>query len=829
MAGVVLAWVNGTALDYAGWSTASMAIAILITRIASRFSGIQFPQAWSVLTIGALLATASAWAFKSDPRWSIAIAAMAMSLTAIAVLMTSERDKIRFSSFACFMVANVAGILFAIRELFEINGSSACIGLLSVSSAVTLAMGWRSGKARYVVGSMAVAQFAGLVFCNYQLARGSVFEFGTHFILLQIAISATLCIASSILGFGAFVRPTVSLNVVCLTLLSLGWYGISLSTDLDSFGPVVYFVAIVLTFGACLTGVWFRESRWGLDVDLLVYLTGICGVVCLMQCLDPDPTQLLWTSTLIFAAYCLLSSFLWRASDRIRECVNKLGLLRLIEPMPAAIEVVFANTLMAMLVAALGLMAQFSCESQSLRFVSSQAIFAAGIAVGFLARYQDMRMITFAAMNGFKDDSVHWSLNGAGTLRIIALVLGVAAATAFGWHFCDISVTKPTSRLALLGLSLAIVGAIYGFGLVKWVGMKLDWQAAALRLMPSLVIAATSCVLVCLYAESRGPFATNISNVAIVLTLVISGLLCLAAALLPGQDPFDLSEKGRTTYIYAIELLLVLLVVHMRIVFPWLFSGWVQRVWPLVVVCLSFAGLAASEYARRRRVAVLEVPLRRTGALLPLMPVLAYWVLPSDISYGASLLSATFAYASFGYLRKSTLYWGVSILFANASLWTILQDFRFSFVQHPQLWVIPPALCVLVIVQIMRQQMARTQITAARYMATTSIYVSSTAELFLHGISEAPWMPIVLACISIVGILFGIGARIRALLWLGMLFLCVAMFSIVWHAAVDLDQTWVWYATGIVMGVFILGVFAMFEKRRESLKRLVSTIQTWDD
>jgi hypothetical protein len=33
---------------------------------------------------------------------------------------------------------------------------------------------------------------------------------------------------------------------------------------------------------------------------------------------------------------------------------------------------------------------------------------------------------------------------------------------------------------------------------------------------------------------------------------------------------------------------------------------------------------------------------------------------------------------------------------------------------------------------------------------------------------------------------------------------------------VDLEQTWVWYASGIVLGVAILTLFAVFEKRRKT-------------
>ena len=40
------------------------------------------------------------------------------------------------------------------------------------------------------------------------------------------------------------------------------------------------------------------------------------------------------------------------------------------------------------------------------------------------------------------------------------------------------------------------------------------------------------------------------------------------------------------------------------------------------------------------------------------------------------------------------------------------------------------------------------------------------------------------------------------------------LFSMIWYAAVDLQQTWVWYASGIVLGVAVLALFAYLEKRK---------------
>ena len=65
------------------------------------------------------------------------------------------------------------------------------------------------------------------------------------------------------------------------------------------------------------------------------------------------------------------------------------------------------------------------------------------------------------------------------------------------------------------------------------------------------------------------------------------------------------------------------------------------------------------------------------------------------------------------------------------------------------------------------------------------IYVSSTADIFINGVADAPWLPAVLAGLSIVGVLAGILLRVRAFLYLGTAFLVVALMTIIWHAAIQ--------------------------------------------
>ncbi len=87
---------------------------------------------------------------------------------------------------------------------------------------------------------------------------------------------------------------------------------------------------------------------------------------------------------------------------------------------------------------------------------------------------------------------------------------------------------------------------------------------------------------------------------------------------------------------------------------------------------------------------------------------------------------------------------------------------------------------------------------------------------------------LVLGGLSLVGIFAGIMLRVRAFLFLGTSFLVLAITTVIWHAAVDLDQTWIWYATGIVVGVAIVVLFAVFEKRRQDVLHLVEKLKTWE-
>ncbi len=107
------------------------------------------------------------------------------------------------------------------------------------------------------------------------------------------------------------------------------------------------------------------------------------------------------------------------------------------------------------------------------------------------------------------------------------------------------------------------------------------------------------------------------------------------------------------------------------------------------------------------------------------------------------------------------------------------------------------------------------------------IYVASTADLYIAGVGNSVWLPVVLALLAVAGVLAGIHLRVKAFLFLGISFLLVDILTMIWHAAVGLAHTWVWWASGVVLGMLILALFAVFEKRRNDVLRLLEEIRRW--
>jgi hypothetical protein len=326
--------------------------------------------------------------------------------------------------------------------------------------------------------------------------------------------------------------------------------------------------------------------------------------------------------------------------------------------------------------------------------------------------------------------------------------------------------------------------------------------------------------------------------------LALVGLMAagISFAIVPGRDPLGLSESGRILYVYAAEALLALLCLHFRLTVPEIFRlGIFVRYWTFLIMVVAFLGVGLSEFFGRRGLRVLAEPLQRTGVFLPLLPILTFWVVPLARAqheqladpdpygkYAALWFLVGALYGTVAFVRQSSRFALIAGLTVNAGLWALLYRHQVSFLVHPQMWLIPLALILLVAEHLNRDRLSEQQSSASRYLALVILYVSSTADMYIVGLGNSVIWPLVLALLSVVGVLAGILLRVRAFLYLGVTFLFVVIFSMIWHAAVGRGQMWLWWVSGIVLGAAIITLFAIFEQRRNDVLRVIEEIRKWD-
>jgi hypothetical protein len=159
-------------------------------------------------------------------------------------------------------------------------------------------------------------------------------------------------------------------------------------------------------------------------------------------------------------------------------------------------------------------------------------------------------------------------------------------------------------------------------------------------------------------------------------------------------------------------------------------------------------------------------------------------------------------------------------------LWVQWSHWGWGFVDHPQLWLIPIALAALVAEHLDRRRLSDAQRLAVRYLALSVIYVSSTTEFWQH-IGQSALLPLVTIVLAVLGVLVGILLRERSFLYLGFTFLVVVIGRMIVYAAFEQKHIWIFWASCIVLGMAIIALFALFEKRRNDVLASVERFKQW--
>ncbi len=567
------------------------------------------------------------------------------------------------------------------------------------------------------------------------------------------------------------------------------------------------FSAVALMF-ACL---WDRHARYAVAG---LYLLGLVAAGRALRRLDLQPDVLTWALMLVIAAYSILTSFIWKSRAAFIAIADRLRIPKRTETDNPGLNWLGAfNASLAFIIVLVGFWSVINFASWPMRLAGALAVGAQLFAFVMLAQ-GDKRSL--------------W--------QRVALLMFAIGAVYLGWSWLvpNLSGTWLNRAVVLMIVMFGVI-ALYGIGTDRASLRDSGWTREARRFIPWLAGTGALSLFFVLATEVTqqnefGSVHINLTALAVVGgTLISASVMCIYFAVRPQHDPLELSESGRMKYVYVAEVLLALLFMHIRLTMPWLFTGFFERYWPLVILFIAFIGVGISEVLRRQGVLVVARPVERTGAFLPLLPVIGFWMVDSRVDYSMLLFIIGLLYATLSILRRSFGFGILAALAGNGGLWYLLhQTASYGFFRHPQMWLIPVALSVLVAAYLNRDRFTEEQMAGIRYVTLMMIYVSSTSDIFINGVAESPWLPLALAGLSLVGILCGILLRVRAFLFLGVTFLLIAIISMIWYASDNLGWTWLWWVAGIVTGALIIFTFALFEKKRGEMLQVLEDLRGWE-
>ncbi|XZE54702.1 hypothetical protein SH139x_000680 [Planctomycetaceae bacterium SH139] len=416
---------------------------------------------------------------------------------------------------------------------------------------------------------------------------------------------------------------------------------------------------------------------------------------------------------------------------------------------------------------------------------------------------------------GLERDARPWWLLATMRLWIAAVIITPAAL----WVAANVLGLDRQRWRGGLRLAAGLGAALAAFALPL-----IFWQEAMLRGTSQLALVPLPLVIGVAFLIGAG---------AVVAAIV--GLLRPAElSVLPA-----LSDQQRRIALYLAQALGGLAWLHIYLCKPDLLLVGLRPYWPYIVMGLAFLSAGLAEWGRRREDKVVGQTMRQTTLFLPLIPVIGFWLSAGEmdwtfggqrVSYAFFLVVAAIFYGGLAVLwRQDRLPRVAGIILANAALWVVLvQNPGFGFLAHPQLWLIPPAVCVLAAAQLERRRLAPQVLVTIRYAATLVIYVSSTADIMFGEIGSSLLGPMLLILLALLGMVAGVVLRTRAFLYLGTMFILVGVLSMVWHAGQAIDQNWPWWVFGITMGILILGGLMAIEKNKAQLQQWVRRLNAWD-
>ena len=425
--------------------------------------------------------------------------------------------------------------------------------------------------------------------------------------------------------------------------------------------------------------------------------------------------------------------------------------------------------------------------------------------------------------------------------RYATFIAGALLAATIGWAWLPVGDVNLLNQTVVLMVAAVAMVFVSGVVLPRLLDEENPWVKAGRKMLADFAGIAAIALTLTLVQEAflfdpdtGAPMAVwAVVVVTAAMASMIVGLIALAVS--PRHDPLGMTDEGSTLYVYAAEVLGGLIALHLWLTEPQLFQlGIMEQYWMLIVIGIAFAGAGLSEWFQRLGLPVLSKPLANTAALLPLVPAIGYWI-PIDIEPASALAGnspavwfcASLFYAVLASTQRSRFYSLLALGTLAAAFCLLWQRMELGLTEHVQLYGIPIGIAILLAEQIHHRELKSSVASTMRYIALTCIYLTSSAE-FLWELGESIWLPLTLIGLSIVGILAGIFLRIRSFVIVGFTSMALVLGALVYYAAVDQRQAWVFAVALLALGIPTLGFFMVFEKKKTQILAAANRFWNWE-
>lgn len=813
----------GTWPSFAALAVAALAIGIYLRQSAERWWG-QGLGAVAVALVPLLAAAAHVY----EPHWPwisyhVLLTGWLLIAGALATLACYDRDR-------SFAVRGASVLLSVVVALNLINGWSDPIAwwptLLNLASlAFVVALGTYRRQQGFAYASVVLSiMTATQWWLEYWPQTATHWFDGIAVNLLAVIVLCGWWLAVEIyrervrageLVFQGLLPVPMTLTPV-LTAVQAGFVGLLVLSRMVSQTQVlvpVNLLAVAALGSYLLAQLWYDRQRMALAC---LYVWGLASACLLAEPLLPWRELADARLPTIVAAYVMFTGIVWYSGAWLAAWGQRLGVH---EPISALERFSRWLPLVTLLVAG-GVVS-----------VNTGLVLMHNVAlVRYVAGFGPVLLALGIAMQAQQQRR----------LRMLYLSLLTATAAAILLAWAELPAGEPAlgwlRRSIRVLVVLGSLGLLFHMVLPRLLSHLADWPAV-LRRMAQTCVAGAGLALVAILLLETWQFMVGrpaplshgeVGVVAVVLGLLAATLISMAVA--PSKRHDATSETLRMAYVYAAQVVLALAFGHMYLTRPEWFDSLLRPYWPYIVMAIAFVGVGLSEWLQRYKLRVLSEPLSRTGVFLPLLPALGWWVEASrgepTTDYDMVMFVVGLLYVVVSVCRQSALSAAAAGVAGNIALWALMADRGWNFAAHPQFWLIPPALSVLVGTQLNRHRLSTEQLTAIRYVCILVVYLSSTSEIFITGVTSI-WPPLILAALAVCGVLAGMALQIRAFLYLGTSFVFLSMVTMVWHASKTFGQVWPWWAFGICVGLAMLVFFGLFEKKRAEITVLVEKLRQW--